>query len=79
MGNRVTELLRAKRRQVRHLALVLVLAVVLVNRIDFAQNTAETDLVRDAVRNAAVTCTARETGKIQLPIWIIAQACPKCK
>ena len=27
MGNRVTELLRAKRRQVRHLALVLVLAV----------------------------------------------------
>ena len=42
------------------LALVLVLAVVLVNRIDFAQNTAETDLVRDAVRNAAVTCYAVE-------------------
>ena len=37
------------------LAAVLVLAVVLVNRIDIAQNTAETNLVRDAVRNAAVT------------------------
>ena len=42
------------------LALVLVLAVVLVNRIDFAQNSAETDLVRDAVRSAAVTCYAVE-------------------
>ena len=42
------------------LALVLVLAFVLVNRIDFAQNSAETDLVRDAVRNAAVTCYAVE-------------------
>ena len=42
------------------LALVLVLAGVLVNRIDFAQNSAETDLVRDAVRSAAVTCYAVE-------------------
>ena len=39
---------------------MLVLAVVLVNRIDFAQNSAETDLVRDAVRSAAVTCYAVE-------------------
>ena len=42
------------------LAAVLVLAVVLINQIDFAQNTAETGLVRDAVRNAAVTCYAVE-------------------
>ena len=42
------------------LALALVLAVALVGRIDRAQAGAETELVRDAVRNAAVTCYAVE-------------------
>ena len=42
------------------LALVLVLAVSVVNRIAGAHARAETDLVRDAVRNAAVTCYAVE-------------------
>lgn len=39
---------------------VLVAAVLLVNRIDTAQDTAETDIVRDAVKNAALTCYAVE-------------------
>ncbi len=39
---------------------VLVLAVVLVNRISNAHDTAETDIVRDAVKNAALTCYAVE-------------------
>ena len=38
------------------LALIVVLAVTLANRIDRAQAGAETNLVREAVRNAAVTC-----------------------
>ncbi|MBQ3373657.1 MAG: hypothetical protein IJG40_11050 [Oscillospiraceae bacterium] len=42
------------------LAVALIFAVVLVNRIDSAHLSAETDLVRDAVRNAAVTCYAVE-------------------
>ena len=42
------------------LALALVLAVVLIGRIDRAQEGAETELVRDAVRSAAVTCYAVE-------------------
>ena len=39
---------------------VLVLAVALVNRIDTAHETAETEIVRDAVKNAAITCYAVE-------------------
>ena len=39
---------------------VLALAVVLVNRIGAAQGTAETEIVRDAVKNAALTCYAVE-------------------
>ncbi len=39
---------------------VLVLAVLLVNRIGAAHDTAETDIVRDAVKNAALTCYAVE-------------------
>lgn len=39
---------------------VLALAVVLVNRIGTAQGTAETEIVRDAVKNAALTCYAVE-------------------
>ena len=42
------------------LAAVLVLAVVLVNRISAGQRTSETQLVRDAVKNAALTCYAVE-------------------
>ena len=42
------------------IAAVLVLAVVLTNRIDTAQGTAETEIVRDAVKNAALTCYAVE-------------------
>ena len=42
------------------LALVLVLAAALAGRIDKAQDGAETQLVRDAVRSAAVTCYAVE-------------------
>ena len=38
----------------------LVLAVLLVNRIDTAHETAETEIVRDAVKNAAITCYAVE-------------------
>lgn len=41
-------------------AVVLVLAVMLVNRIELAHDTAETEIVRDAIRNAAVTCYAVE-------------------
>ena len=42
------------------IVVVLVLAVLLVNRIETAQGTAETDIVRDAVKNAAITCYAVE-------------------
>ena len=42
------------------IVVVLVAAVMLVNRIDTAQDTAETDIVRDAVKNAALTCYAVE-------------------
>ncbi len=42
------------------IAAVLVAAVLLVNRIATAQDTAETDIVRDAVKNAALTCYAVE-------------------
>ena len=41
-------------------AAALVLAVMLVNKIELAQGTAETEIVRDAIRNAAVTCYAVE-------------------
>jgi len=39
---------------------VLALAVVLVNRIGTRQGSAETEIVRDAVKNAALTCYAVE-------------------
>ncbi len=39
---------------------VLALAVVLISRIDTVQGTAETEIVRDAVKNAALTCYAVE-------------------
>ena len=39
---------------------MLVCAVLLFNRIDTAQGTAENEIVRDAIRNAAVTCYAVE-------------------
>ncbi len=39
---------------------VLALAIVLIGRIDLAQSTAEADIVRDAIRDAAVTCYAVE-------------------
>lgn len=39
---------------------VLILSVLLVNRISSAQDIAETELVKDAIRNAAVTCYAVE-------------------
>ena len=42
------------------IVVVLVAAVLLVNRIDTAQDSAETDIVRDAVKNAALTCYAVE-------------------
>ncbi len=44
------------------LAFALILAAVLwgINRIDRTQETEETALVRDAIRNAAVTCYAVE-------------------
>ena len=41
-------------------AAVLVLAVLLIGRIDSAHDRAETDIVRDAVKNAALTCYAVE-------------------
>lgn len=42
------------------IVVVLALAVLLVNRIDTAHETAETEIVRDAVKNAAITCYAVE-------------------
>jgi hypothetical protein len=42
------------------IVLVLAAAVLLANRIGTAQGTAETDIVRDAVKNAALTCYAVE-------------------
>ena len=39
---------------------ILILSVLLVNRISSAQDIAETELVKDAIRNAAVTCYAVE-------------------
>ncbi len=42
------------------IAVILVLAVVLVNRIGSAHDTAETEIVRNAVKNAALTCYAVE-------------------
>ena len=51
-----------RRDLIKLLAIVAVLAavVLLVNRIDSAQGAAETDIVRDAVKNAALTCYAVE-------------------
>lgn len=42
------------------MALVLVLAVVLITRIDSSQGHEEAEIVRRAVRNAALTCYAVE-------------------
>ena len=42
------------------IVLVLAAAVLLANRIGTAQGAAETDIVRDAVKNAALTCYAVE-------------------
>ena len=42
------------------IAAVLVVALVLINRIDVAHETAETEIVRNAVKNAALTCYAVE-------------------
>ena len=42
------------------IAAVLVLAVVLVSRIDVAHDTEETELVRSAIKDAALTCYAVE-------------------
>lgn len=39
---------------------VLALAVVLINHIDTRQHVQETQIVRDAVKNAALTCYAVE-------------------
>ena len=41
-------------------ALLLVVAVLVIGHIDSAQNHVETELVRDAVKNAALTCYAVE-------------------
>ena len=51
-----------RRDWIKLLSIVLVLAaaVLLVNRISAAQDAAETDIVRDAVKNAALTCYAVE-------------------
>ncbi|MBQ6257735.1 MAG: hypothetical protein IJJ60_14175, partial [Clostridia bacterium] len=51
-----------RRDWIKLLSIVLVLAaaVLLVNHIDTAQDAAETDIVRDAVKNAALTCYAVE-------------------
>ncbi len=51
-----------RRDWIKLLAIVAVLAaaVLLANQIDSAQGTAETDIVRDAVKNAALTCYAVE-------------------
>ena len=42
------------------IAVILVMAVLLVNRIGDAHETKETEIVRDAVKNAALTCYAVE-------------------
>lgn len=42
------------------MAVVLFAAVALVNRISSAHGTAETEIVRNAVKNAALTCYAVE-------------------
>jgi cytochrome c556 len=42
------------------IAAVLVLAVLLVSRIESAQGREETEMVREAVKNAAITCYAVE-------------------
>lgn len=42
------------------IAAVLVLAVALISRIDIAQDTAETEIVRSAIKDAALTCYAVE-------------------
>ena len=42
------------------LVVVLVLVVLLVGRIDRAQGREETEIVRDAIKNAALTCYAVE-------------------
>jgi len=42
------------------IAVILVMAVLLVNRIEDAHETKETEIVRDAVKNAALTCYAVE-------------------
>ena len=51
-----------RRDLIKLLCIVVLLAgaVLLVNRIDTAQDKAETDIVRDAVKNAALTCYAVE-------------------
>lgn len=41
-------------------AVVLILVVVLIGRIESAHDRAETEIVRDAVKNAALTCYAVE-------------------
>ena len=42
------------------IAAVIVGAVLLINRIDTRQQSSETQIVRDAVKNAALTCYAVE-------------------
>ena len=42
------------------IAAVLVLAVILIGRIETKQDTEESQIVRDAIRNAAITCYAVE-------------------
>ena len=42
------------------IATVLIFALVLANRIDVAHESAETEIVRNAVKNAALTCYAVE-------------------
>ncbi len=42
------------------IAAALVLAVMLVNRIGTSQEKAETEIVREAIKNAALTCYAVE-------------------
>ncbi len=39
---------------------VLALAVILINKMDSRQQSSETQIVRDAVKNAALTCYAVE-------------------
>lgn len=42
------------------IAAVLVLAVLLINHIDTRQGSEETEIVREAIKNAALTCYAVE-------------------